>query len=305
MKQIALLVTVFALVVITLALLTNQLLNWKRSLEERVDSRMYPFQELRDSSKPPSLKDLRDYLRTQRKVWVPPDTQKQPKSNWFAFVHFEQTALPDLSRPPTVSGVSVRGIVLSWAPLKFLDAAPHVYQLFVMGYSSTHPAPPTATVRFADGQTRQVEMSPFTKWYFEQKQANDKDFYDYSDFWRGGKFADPSAWRGSVRHIDWHNFDWIVFWRAEEPTQAIEWLLPVDLRDVVYYEVGLDERGQVWVATIALLRRPDGVSELEFVVQGRRQRVKLRTGERWARWGYRAVVWDGADLIEKVYRKTQ
>jgi hypothetical protein len=199
--------------------------------------------------------------------------------------------------------VSVRAVVLSWMPLQFLDAAPHVYQIYVAGDPSTHPAPPTATVRFADGQTRQVEMSPFEKWY--QRQAGDKDSYRYSDFWREGKFADSPAWRGSVDHIDWQNFDWIVFWRAEEPTQAVEWVVPVELRDVVYYEVLLDERGQVRVATIGVRRRSDGVAELELVVEGRRQRVKFRTGERWARWGYRAVVWNGADLIEKVYRKTQ
>jgi hypothetical protein len=303
MKQIALLVTVFALVVITLALLTNQLLKLGRALEEAQDGRMHPFQQTRDSAPPPRLNNLMDYLRTQRKVWVPPDTQKRPMPDWFAYVHFEQTALPDLSRPPTVSGVSVRGIMLIWTPLKFLDAAPHAYHLFVVGYSSTHPASPTATVRFADGQTRQVEMSPFEKWY--HKQANEEGSYWYSDFWRGGKFADPSAWRGSVDHIDWQNFDWIVFWRAEEPTQAVEWVVPVELRDVVYYEVLLDERGQVRVATVGVRRRSDGVAELELVVEGRRQRLKLRTGERWARWGYRAVVGDGADLIEKVYRKTQ
>jgi hypothetical protein len=303
MKRIALLVTVFVLVVITLALLTSQLQKWVRSLEESADSRIHPFQQTRDSAHPPRLGNLLNYLNNQRRVWAPRDTEMQTKPSWFAYAHFEQIALPDLSRPPTVSDVSVRRIVLSWAPLIFLDAAPHVYQLSVSGYSSTHPAPPTATVRFADGQTRQVEMSPFEKWSSRQSSADDKGMYWYSDFWRGGKFADPSAWRGSVRHIDWHNFDWILFWRAEEPTQAIEWLLPVDLRDVVYYEVGLDERGQVRAATIGVLRRSDGVAELELVVEGRRQRVKFRTGERWARWGYRAVVWDGADLIEKVYRR--
>lgn len=257
------------------------------------DSRLHPFQQRRDAIERPALDDLLKAVRQSHQL----NTAPTPRPTWIAFAHFERSAIPDLSSPPLVSGVSISRVELVWAPLVYLDVNANVYQLRLYGNHQEGSAPRTIPVSFTDGKRVTVGMSPF-EWSMA-KQGRTRQ-YVYSDFWQQEQFGHPLCWQGAAGRIDWANFVWVVVHPKSPSPAPVEWIFPADKQQTVYYSIRTDARGRVAEAIIGLHKGTNGVITVGARVRGTQTSVRLNIGESRTQWGYYFAVISGQELLNRL-----
>ncbi|GIV04932.1 MAG: hypothetical protein KatS3mg016_0507 [Fimbriimonadales bacterium] len=250
------------------------------------DSRLTPFMHSRESYERPRLKDvLRSAFPSFNQL-----SGDVPTPNWFAMLHFERGAFPDLSSPPRIPSVSLISLEYTWAPIVYLDAGDRIYRMWLMGVYTSDTVERVASVHFANGHTLRVEMSPF-EWDFYSRDPKSKVFY--SDRWKNGRFLFLPNPGNMVRQIPWDQLVWVrispVSASNQEP--AITWVFPDDIHQVVHYRVRFNAQQRIQEVIIGFTRNHSKRYRLGVCIQDKRLLMSLREGESKQLWGVRFEIY--------------
>lgn len=249
------------------------------------DGRLTPFEHRRESYERPRLRDV-------VKSAFPPLEQPStniPRANWFAMLHFDWGALPDLSSPPRIPGVSLVSLEFTWAPIVYVDAGERIYRMWLTGIRSSETVERAVSIYFANRQIHRLEMPPSERDTYDRANTESKTLTFYSDRWKEGRFQPISSTGKVVERIPWEQLVWMRVSPASRPDTepAISWVYPGDIREVVHYKVRLNANQQVQEVVIGFARSHSQLYQVGVCVQDRTILMSLREGELMQRWGMR------------------